>query len=117
MRAALETFDVSAAVPNLQSFTWQAIVAARIDHYQAQAVPATAGGLTITFIPDGATATAPFNFGPNTAGTPFVNIGITNAVAADVINIIALSLTSVQLNILNGGVPVARTVNLTAEGA
>jgi hypothetical protein len=98
----------------LTGFTYTVNRQARLDHYQNVSVPTT--GLTISFTPDGTTSPVPFNGGPNGQADPFIQVTWNNQ-AGDVLSITALSQSSVTIEILNGGVGVARTgVNVTAEG-
>lgn len=104
----------SQVVATLTGFSIQAAVATRIDHYQALSVPS--GGLTITFQPDGASVAGAFNGGPNNAPLPYVNATYNNQ-AGDTLLITALSLKSATIQILNGGVGVARSgVNVDVQG-
>jgi hypothetical protein len=101
-------------IPVLVNFSFQAAVPARIDHYQNISV--AAAGTTITFIPDGGSVPGAFNGGPNAAALPYVNVSFNNQ-AGDVLQISALSLSSVKVQVLNGGVGVARTgLNIDVEG-
>ncbi len=100
---------------DLLKFSIKASVPARIDHYQNQSIPA--GGLTITFQPDGATGPAPFNGGPNGNPVPYWNVTAGSLSAGDVLDIVSLSLSSMTIKILNGGVGAARSgVNIDVEG-
>jgi len=99
---------------SLIAFNDTCSVPARIDHYQNLSVPS--GGLKITFEPDGASGTAPFNYGPDGAALPFVMVTF-SAQSGDVLSITSLSLASVTIQILNGGSGVARSgVNVSVEG-
>lgn len=98
---------------SLTAFKGQASVNNRTDHYNGLSVPA--GGLTITFTPDGAATPAPFNKGPGGAVLPFYNITFNNQ-PGDQLLVTGLSLASMAIEILNAGVPVARTVNVLASG-
>jgi hypothetical protein len=98
---------------SLTAFKGQASVDSRTDHYNGLSVPA--GGLTIAFTPDGAATPAPFNKGPGGAALPFYNVTYNNQ-PGDQLLVSALSLAEMTIEILNAGVPVARTVNVLASG-
>jgi hypothetical protein len=103
VNAQLDTLSIMISVP------------ARIDHYQNLSVPS--GGLTITFTPDGTTIPAPFNGGPNGAALPMFSAPQWLQQAGDTYQITSLTLSSLKLQILNGGAGVARTgVAISVEG-
>lgn len=98
----------------LNFFKFAVSVKPRIDHYMDQSI--APGGTTITFQPDGAAGPGAFNGGPNSAAAPLVNLSWPQS-PNDVLSLSALSLSSVTVQILNGGVGVARTnVNILVEG-
>lgn len=96
------------------AFTFGINVFARIDHYTNQAIDPA--GTVITFQPDGAATPAAFNGGPDGAIIPALQITILNAQTADQAVVSSLSLSSVTVQVTNGGVGVARNVNLLVEG-
>jgi predicted phage tail protein len=75
-----------------------------------------AGGNSFTYLPDGATSNAAFNGGPNGSSLPNISISIRDAVAGDTILRSAESLSGFTLQIQNGGVGVARHVDLVIIG-
>ena len=95
------------------AFSYSLTVPARVDHYLAQSVPS--GGLTITFQPDGAASAGAFNGGPNAGSVPAMSFNW-QATAGDTYAISALSKSAVTFKIMNGGVGVARTVDVIAQG-
>ena len=109
----LQTFDPT-VIALLESFIFEVDVPDRDDHYTNLSVGS--GGLTLTFKPDFATSTAPFNGGPNLNTLPAVQVTILNASSGDTISVTSLSLSSCVVQILNGGVGVARNVNILAQG-
>jgi hypothetical protein len=113
VRVTLST-PLSTVAAILEDVLVTVIPPARTDHYAGLAVPS--GGLTVSFIPDGAGAACPFLAGPAGGPTPYVQATIANPSAGDVLTVSALSLASVHLSITNGGSGVSRTVNLMAEG-
>ena len=104
----------------VSAFTYAVHIPARIDHYIGASVPATAGGLTITFTPDGSATAAAFNGGPgggpSVPGLPTWQASITNEVAGDLLAVSGLSLSQATVKVSNAGSPVARTVNIEFAG-
>ncbi|MDA8230339.1 MAG: phage tail protein [Magnetospirillum sp.] len=86
----------------------------RVDRYVTLAVPA--GGLTLQFTPDGATAPVPFNGGPGGGNLPLIQVTILGAQAGDTAVVTGESLSQATIQVVNGGAGVARSVNLTVEG-
>lgn len=98
----------------IQSFSFTVSVKPRIDHYVGLSVPS--GGLTITFQPDGAASPGAFNGGPNGSAVPLVNVSWP-ATAGDVLVLSGITASQATVQILNGGVGVARSgVTVLAEG-
>src|SRR5205814_283357 len=112
-RMFLQTFDTG-TVAFCESFIFGVTVPARIDHYTN--VDLAAGGSTITFQPDGAASPATFNGGPDGSTVPHMQITILSAQTGDLLVTSAISLSQVTLQVTNGGVGVARTVNALVEG-
>jgi hypothetical protein len=101
-------------IPFATAFSYAVQLPARIDHYQALAVPA--GGLSVTFKLDGTTTPAPFNGGPGTSSIPYYSVSW-QATAGDTYTVTGLSLAALTIQFFNGGVPVARSgVNIDVEG-
>ena len=76
-----------------------------------------AAGTAIVFTPNGASAPAPFNGGPNGSSVPHVSVTILNGQPSDQLVFLAgPTLSGVTLQILNGGVGVARNVNVDIQG-
>jgi hypothetical protein len=93
----------------------------RIDKYLNVAIDVA--GTTIRFQPPNSTTPQPFNKGPTTAGhpggepLPAVGQVVWNNEPGDVYLVSDLTLASVKIQILNGGVGVARTLlTVTVEG-
>ncbi len=97
----------------LALLNYTASVPVRLDHYQGLAV--AAGGTVVTFKPDGATVAAPFNGGPNGATLPYYSASWSMQ-AGDQLVVSGLSKSQMTVQVLNGGVGVARTINLDVEG-
>ena len=112
-RMQLVTSDPQ-TIPVLEGFTFAIDVPDRDDHYVGLSV--AAGGTTLTFMPDGLATAAPFNGGPNGASTPNIQVTIVNAQAGDLLSLTGVSLSQCTVQVLNGGVGVARTVNVLAQG-
>lgn len=112
-RMQLFTFDPS-VIAYCTSFTFSVDVPDRADHITNHSL--SAGGESFTYRPDGAVSDAPFNGGPNGALTPNISIDIRNAVAGDLIVRSAETLSGFTLQITNGGVGVARTVDIRITG-
>jgi hypothetical protein len=101
-------------IPFLLAASYQVTVPPRLDHYVGVSV--ASAGTTFTFQPDGASTPGAFNGGPNGSTVPFISVTWPN-VAGDTLSIVAISKTSVTIQILNAGVGVARSnVNVIAEG-
>lgn len=103
--------DISTLTPI--DYTIAGSTPARVDHYNSIALPT--GGQTITFQPDSGTYPVAFTGGPNGAALPYVTV-TWSVTAGDTLFVTALSTSSVNIQIKNGGVGVARTVNVVAQG-
>ena len=118
MQLALATIDPN-TIAYCTDFDWTVSLSPRIDHYLNLSIPS--GGMTITFTPDQlaggpAQSAAAFNGGPDAGNLPSVLATWPNS-SGDTLVISALSLSSVFVQIQNGGVGVARSgVNIVAEG-
>ena len=95
------------------SFTVTADVPDRVDHVTNHAL--AAGGETFTFSPDGSLTAVPFIGGPGSATVPAVQV-TWNESAGDQLSITGLTLAQVTIQILNGGVGVARTITAFFQG-
>lgn len=119
MQMYLETRDAG-TIASVSAFSFAVHIPSRIDHYIGLAVPATAGGLTLTFQPDNDGSTRPFNGGPGgtsaAPGLPTYQLTITNVVAGDLIAVSSLTLSGCVIKVTNAGAPVARTVNAEFAG-
>jgi hypothetical protein len=111
----LETFD-----PDIIAYCLAAKITvsipSRIDSYS---LTTSASGLsTVTFQPTGAASAASFNGGPATGSLPAVQGTIIGAQAGDdlIIPSADLTLSGLQVEVLNGGIPVARSIILTVQG-
>jgi hypothetical protein len=109
----LSTIDPQ-AICNLTAFSFTVSAPARNDHLNNYALPA--GGKTFVFTPDGEAVAAVFNGGPNGSAVPYVSVTIVNPQAGDLLNVTGLTDAQVTLQITNGGVGVARTINADFEG-
>lgn len=98
----------------LTAFSFSVDVPDRNDHYNRVAV--LAGGTSITFKPDSSVSTAAFNGGPGDDTVPHVQGTIIDAQAGDLLVISSLTATGCTVQVMNGGVGVARTVNILAQG-
>jgi len=98
----------------LTAFTFAVDVPDRADHYNRLAVGA--GGMAVTFTPDGAGSPAAFNGGPGGDTLPHVQGTLLNAQAGDQLIISNLTDAGCTVQVINGGSGVARTVNLLAQG-
>jgi len=112
-RMQLATSDPT-VIALLTDFSFGVDVPDRDDHYTGLAVPSW--GLALSFTPDGGTAPVPFNGGPGSARVPAVQITILNAQAGDQAVLSSLTLAGCAIAIVNGGLGVARTVNVLAQG-
>lgn len=98
----------------LAAFVFAVDVPDRVDHITDLTLDA--GGTAITFRPDNAGADAPFNGGPNGAATPNVQVTIRGATAGDDIFVTSLTLSGCTVQVKNGGVGVARDVDVIVQG-
>jgi len=112
-RMQLQTSDAQTQAI-LTAFTFAVDVPDRSDHTNRLAVDA--GGNAITFTPDGSMTAAAFNGGPGSDTVPHVQGTIVGAVAGDQLVISNLTAAGCTVQVLNGGVGVARTVNILAQG-
>lgn len=96
------------------SFSFLDSVADRIDHYTNMAV--APAGTTVQFTPDGLGSPVSFIGGPSLAVLPNITAVILNAQAGDLLVVSAVSLSQATFQVLNGGVGVARNVNLQIKG-
>jgi hypothetical protein len=112
-RILLSTIDPQ-TICNLSAFSFTVSAPARNDHMNNYALPA--GGRMFVFTPDGDTRPAIFNGGPNGSTVPYVSVTIINPQAGDLLNVMGLTDVHVTLQITNGGVGVARTINADFEG-
>jgi hypothetical protein len=119
MQMFLQTVDPQ-TIAAVSAFSYAVHIPTRIDHYIGVSVPGTAGGLTITFQPDGSATAAAFNGGaggnPTTPGLPTWQATITNEASGDLLTVSSLSLSSAVVKVSNTGSPVARTVNIEFAG-
>jgi hypothetical protein len=113
LRVALRTND--AAVQGVVTeFSWSVDVPDRVDHVIDH--PLADAGETFTFAPDATGVATPFNGGPNKQDTPLVLVNVIDGSAGDEVLITAKTLTEVTIQIVNGGVRVARTINAFFQG-
>ncbi|MDE2473162.1 MAG: hypothetical protein KGL35_31760, partial [Bradyrhizobium sp.] len=98
----------------LSRFTFGVAVPDRIDHYSSLSIPA--GGLTLTFQRDGTSTPLAFNGGPGNTANPHLQGFVVGASQGDTMVLSAMSLSSCTLQVLNGGVGVARTASILVEG-
>lgn len=112
-RMQIQTSDVQTQAI-LESFVFSVDVPDRDDHYIGLAVPS--GGLALSFKPDGSASPAPFNGGPGSATIPSLQGTIVSASQGDTLVVSAETLSGCTLQVINGGVGVARSVNLLAQG-
>jgi len=118
-RLVLTTTDAQ-TICYVLAFSYTVSVKPRIDHYQN--VNVLAGGHTITFEPDDASAAAAFNGGPQLGGVgnatlPYINFSWVGS--AGLVPIIdTLTLSTLTFHFVDGsGTPTAvSSVNVTAEG-
>ena len=110
---ALSTIDPQTIAYNLQ-YAITVTIPARIDQYTV--VTSSTGPVTLTFEPQGASATAPFNGGAGAGGTPIWAGGIVNAQAGDTLVVASITKTGCTIAVINGGANVARTVSLIFQG-
>ncbi len=84
----------------------------RVDTYTNVAV--AAAGTVVTFQQPPGTP-SPFNGGPNGAAAPNLQVTIINAVAGDQV-IVTKTIVSATIQVMNGGIGVARIVDVIAQG-
>ncbi len=112
-RVDLQTFDPTVQA-HLSDFIFSVDVPDRVDHYTNQAL--LAGGTAITFQPDGSGTPAAFNGGPGGALVPNIQVTILNATAGDDVVLTGVSLSGCTVQVVNGGIGVARNANVIAQG-
>jgi len=112
-QVVLESIDTTVTAI-LEDFVFEVDVPDRDDHYTNLAIPTS--GYNLVFTPDGTTTPAPFNGGPSNGNLPAVQATIINAQAGDQLILSSLSLSGCALEVVNGGVAVARSVNVLVEG-
>ncbi|WP_207000754.1 phage tail protein [Trinickia mobilis] len=93
--------------PLVTALTFAVDVPDRVDTFTNVALPAA--GTTITYA-------TPFNGGPSGASTPNTQVTILNAQQGDTVVVTPGGLTSVTVQVLNGGVGVARNANVFSQG-
>ncbi len=100
----------------LTGMTFSVDVPDRDDHYINKAI-ASGAGTAISWQPDGAGSPVPFNGGPAGSPTsPAIQVTILSASAGDDVVLSSVSLSGATVQVLNGGVGVARNVNILAQG-
>lgn len=109
----LETIDPNTVAYDL-AMTIEVTIPSRID--QLSVATTTSGSTAVTFQPNGAGSAAPFNGGPGSGNTPVIQGTIRAAQAGDLLVIGSLTVTGCTVEVVNGGSPVARTVDLTVQG-
>lgn len=112
-RILLSTSDPK-TVCAVTKFSFTVDAPARQDHLTNYALPAA--GAAIVFTPDGSVISAPFNGGPNGSPVPYASATILNPQPGDQLSVSGLTATGATLQILNGGIGVARTINADFEG-
>jgi len=116
MQMYVESDDPN-TIASVSAFSYAVHIPTRIDHYIGESI--TAGGITITFTPDGSLTAAAFNGGPgggpSVPGLPVWQATITNEQAGDILMVSSLSLSSAFVKVTNG-VDVTRTVNIEFAG-
>lgn len=94
--------------PLVTALTFAVDIPTRIDTFTNQAILAAGSALSY---PNGA-----FNSGPNGAASPNVQVTVLNASQGDTVVMSGKTLTGVTVQVLNGGVGVARTTDITVTG-
>ena len=89
-------------------------IPARIDQYSL--TTSNSGTTAIVFKPTGASATAPFNGGASVGNLPAIQATIRNAQAGDQFVSSGLTLSGVNVEVVNSGSPVQRTIDLVVQG-
>lgn len=95
-------------------FTNSVDVPTRVDHYTNLVLDAA--GELFTFAPDGVGEDVPFNGGPDNAALPQVFVAVQDGADGDYVTVTGLTLSDMTVQVLNAGVGVERTVNITVEG-
>ena len=90
------------------NFTVSADVPDRVDHVTNHSL--AAGGETFTFTPDGGATAVAFKGGPGSATVPAIQVTVLNASAGDQVLITSVTLAHATIQVLNGGVGVARNI-------
>ena len=91
----------------LTGFSFAVDVPDRLDSFAATAVPAA--GTSVVYV-------VPFNGGPGNSPLPNVQITIAGASPGDDVILSGQTKAGFAIQVVNGGVGVARTVNITAQG-
>ena len=89
-------------------------IPARIDQYSL--TTSNSGTTAIVFKPTGASANAPFNGGASVGNLPAIQATIRNAQAGDQFVSSGLTLSGVNVEVVNSGSPVQRTIDLVVQG-
>lgn len=113
-RMQMQTFNPN-IVAILNEFIFSVDVPDRDDHYIAVFIGS--GGTTIDWTPDGAVSPVAFNGGP--AGSPIVpavQVTVLSGSNGDSVVLSGVSLSQGTVQVFNGGVGVARTVNILVQG-
>ncbi len=98
----------------LEDFAFAVYAPQRIDDYVGVSVPAS--GLALLYTPNGTSTPAPFNGGPGGTALPQLQVTILNAAPNDSLVLTNQSLSGSTITVMNGGVGVARIVNILAKG-
>lgn len=105
----------AAVTPLAERFSFLVDVPDRVDSFTGLSLPAT--GLRVSFADGlGGNPAAAFNGGPNGEDVPNVLVTVLNGDEADTPLIGDMSRDGFFIQVLNGGQPVARTVNIIAQG-
>ncbi|MGB8422173.1 phage head spike fiber domain-containing protein [Paraburkholderia sp.] len=94
--------------PLVTALTFAVDVPDRVETFTNQAI--ASGGTTLTY-PNGS-----FLGGPSGAATPNVQVTVLSASQGDTVLITSKTLSQVTVQVLNGGVGVARTTDITVQG-
>lgn len=94
--------------PLVTSLTFAVDIPTRVDTFTNQVI--AVAGTTLSY-PNGA-----YNSGPNGAASPNVQVTVLNASQGDTVVLSGKSLTGVTVQVLNAGVGVSRTTDITVTG-
>jgi hypothetical protein len=102
-------------MPVVEGFSYLVDVPDRLDSFSALPIPAAGRQVNFT---DGllGNPAASFNGGSNGQETPNLLVTVVGGSAADSPVISNLTTSGFFIQVLNGGTPVARTVNIIAQG-